>query len=300
MNPGEIFSDGDDIDWGHDGRDPDSSGRTTYLSGGKVVTDTTYNGSLRRREVDWLDDDGWHSKAFDGQGNRESESSVTPMPDGSTASVDRTWNSTGEVLHEDVTHTSADGNTTVTTSRDRNADGSYRTTVSRTENHADGSSTTITKAEDETGKVTETVTVIGPTTSRPGPDGEGSAAEERPFAHTVIVGKSLGWQLPAREVGASPEGVPLGALIREALHDLIGDIVSGGSSGWGDAASEAPGHPPFEDFEVAGDDDDDSDGWGFVHPQALIGRALATASAVSANRLARRRLFVLRDAIGRE
>jgi hypothetical protein len=298
-DPGSIF--GYDDGYGDDTgeRDDSNSGRQSHKDGqGHTVTDTTYNGRLIRRESEWNDDQGFHHKSWDGQGNRESEHREGTAENGTHGTSDTQWSSTGELLSETVSTTSADGNTTTTNSTSSNGDGTYTTTVSRTEKKDDGSTTTITKTDDGHGKITETTTTTPPpkgTGSKPGPDDEGGA-EERPFSHLVVVGKSLDWQLPTPEPGEGSEGVPLGVMVQDALGDLLGEFVGGNSDGWGDSSAESPDLPPFEEYEVGGDDTSEGD-WGFIHPQALVGRALRYSTARSGTRLARGRLRTIVEAM---
>jgi hypothetical protein len=162
----------------------------------------------------------------------------------------------------------------------------YSTTKTTTESKDDGSTVISIETDDGHGN-TDNGQITIKNTGRPGPDDDGGAAEERPFAHTVFVGKSLDWQLSAPEPGEAGEGVPLATIVRGRLGDLIGAIVGGGDSGWGDAASEGPRFPPIEDVSVGGEDDD---AWGIIHPQALIGRALRYGRANASTRASRESL----------
>jgi hypothetical protein len=282
-------------DWGKpvSGRHP-SGTFTATTPDGKTVTDHyDASGNLSFRDVQWSEANGTsHEKSYDGRGNKQSEDTHTVNDDGSTTDTHTEWStSTGDVLKESTTTTSADGTKSEANTRERNSDGTYSTTKTTTEKQSDGSTVITTTTDDGHGNTDEGSIMITPSSERPAPDDDTGAAEERPFAHAVFVGKSLGWTLPSPDPGEAEEGVPLAVVVQDQLGGLIASVVAGESSGWGDAASEQPHFPPLDEISVDGQDG--SADWGIVHPQALVGRALRYGRASGSTRLARARLAAL-------
>lgn len=281
---------------GHGGPTRHPSGTFTHSSGGTTTSDT-YNqkGDLIRRDSSWTDPDGTqHDKSWDGQGNKISEDTHQTNKDGSTTDTHTEWNSTGDITSQKTTTTSADQKTTEVTDIESNGDGTYSTTKTTTEHKDDGSVEITTETDDGHGNQDSGTIIIQNNSSMPAPDDDTGGSEERPFAHALIVGKSLAWQLPAPEPGEGDEGQPLALIVREKLGDLVNAVVVGNDTGWGDAGSEQPSRHPFVDVSV---EDTDSGDWGINHPQALVARALRYTPVRSSTRLARYRLQALAAAL---